>query len=340
MLNFNLNRRKLLALSAALAATATTPAMAQSPRTLKFVTISRNIPPWVLFEAFKKEVEEKSDGELGVDLTTTTDLGVQSSDIIRLLQTGLVDIGNVVPLHVSGSLPLIEATELPGIFPDVETNRKAFEAWTEQVLMEESAQIGGRIIGSFGWAGQMLFSRVPINDLDDLKGAKIRVTSRSMSDYVTALGGQPVTISLDELFTGLQQGAVDGATTAAATGYQQNLWESTKYLVDLNIGTPTGIIVVASSVWDSLSPELQQVLIDAGARLTKDGWDQSLSLEKVGIDQNAEKGVQYFPTNPDWKPRLKQAQEEVARKWAERAGEDAKATFNEVLSPYTQFTID
>jgi TRAP-type transport system periplasmic protein len=334
-----MNRRQMLALSAGTLVVGT-PALAQSPRSLKLVTLSRSIPQWVLFENFKKDVEEKSGGKLKVDLTTTTELGVQSSDIIRLLQTNLVDIGNVVPLHVSGSVPLLEATELPGIFPDVAINRKAFADWTEKVLLKESAKIGGRVVGSFGWAGQMLFSRKPVEKLEELKGSKIRVTSRSMSDYVTALGGLPVTISLDELFTGLQQGTVDGATTAAATGDQLKLWETTKFLVDLNIGTPTGIMVVAQSVWNGLSADLQQVLVDAGARLTKDGWDQSLNLEKQGVDDNATKGVQYIPTRPEWVPILKRAQKVVAEKWAARARQEAKAAFNDVLSPYTQFKID
>jgi TRAP-type C4-dicarboxylate transport system substrate-binding protein len=333
-------RRSVIALLAA-STTISSRALGQSrPTTLKLATISRSIPQWELFEKFKAKVEADSGHKLAIDLTTTTDLGVQSFDLIRLLQTGLIDIANVIPLHVSGTVPLLEATELPGIFPDVETNRKAFADWTQKVLLKREALVGGRVVGSFGWAGQMLFARKPIESLAELKGSKIRVTSRSMSDYVNALGGAPVTISLDELYTGLQQGTVDGATTAAATGFQMRLWETTKYLIDLGIGTPTGLLVVASNVWSSLSPDLQKVVTTAGDEFTQAGWTQSLTLEKVGLDQNQEKGVKFVPMKPEWKPQLEAAQKVVAQKWAARAGADAKTAFNTVLSPYTKFKLD
>lgn len=306
---------------------------------MKLVAISRTIPQWELFEFFKNELERRSNGRIQIMLSTCGELGVASFDMIRIMQSGVIDIGNVVPLHVSGEVPLFEGTELPGLFPDVATNRKAFDAWTERLLLPNEDRMGGRVIGSFGWAGQMLFSRKPVGKLSDLKGVKIRVTSRSMSDYVSALGGEPVTISLDELYTGLQQGTVDGATTAAATGYGMRLWETTKYLVDLNIGTPTGLLVYSKALWHRLPADVQQLLIDVGKEFTDRGWTQSLSLEEKGIIQNKEKGVTYIPVKPEWKPQLKKAQEYVAQSWAKRAGPEGKVAFNEILSPYTGLTI-
>jgi TRAP-type C4-dicarboxylate transport system substrate-binding protein len=228
---------------------------------------------------------------------------------------------------------------LPGLFPDVATNRKAFQAWTEQVLLHDEDKVGGHVIGSFGWAGQMLFARKPISTLSELKGMKIRVTSKSMADYVSALGGVPVTISLDELYPGLQQGTVDGATTAAATGYQMKLWETTKYLIDLDIGTPTGLLVVASAVWKRLPADLQKIMTDVGAEFTDKGWDQSMTLEKTGLDENREKGVTYIAAKPEWKPELAKAEQKVAEQWAKRAGPEGKAAFNKILAPYTGFAI-
>jgi TRAP-type C4-dicarboxylate transport system substrate-binding protein len=168
---------------------------------------------------------------------------------------------------------------------------------------------------------------------------KIRVTSRSMSDYIAALGGVPVTISLDELYTGLQQGTVDGATTAAAVGYQMKLYETTKHLVDLNIGTPTGLLVVHSGTWNKLPPDLQKVLTTVGQEVTNRGWEQSLSLEKTGIEENRTKNVTYQPVKPEWKATLENAQKVTAQRWAERAGAEGKSAFNEVLAPFVGFKL-
>jgi TRAP-type transport system periplasmic protein len=225
------------------------------------------------------------------------------------------------------------------LFPDVATTRKAFDAWTEKVLLRNEDKVGGRVLGSFGWAGQMLFARRPVEDIANLKGMKIRVTSRSMSDYISALGGVPVTISLDELYTGLQQGTVDGATTAAAVGYGMKLYETTKNLVDLNIGTPTGLLVIHSGTWAKLPADMQGVLTAVGKELTERGWQQSMSLEKTGIEENRTKNVVFQPIKPEWKPALANAQKVTAQRWAERAGAEGKTAFNDVLSPFTGFKL-
>jgi len=339
------HRRKILQWSLASAAMAALgaarPALAQAKGEykLKMVALTRTIPQWQLFEFFRDEVQKRSSGRIEITLTTIGELGVQSFDMVRVMSSGLVDIGNVVPLHVSGAVPLLEATELPGLFPDVATNRKAFDAWTEKVLLPHPEKVGGRTLGSFGWAGQMLFSRKPVDDIAKLKGMKIRVTSRSMSDFVAALGGVPVTISLDEMYTGLQQGTVDGATTAAAVGYQQKLYETTKYLVDLDIGTPTGLLVINSGVWAKLPPDLQKVLSDVGREFTDRGWTQSMSLEKTGIEENRQKNVTFQPLKPEWKPAIANAQKLVAQKWGERAGAEGKSAFNSVLAPFVGFKL-
>ena len=50
-------------------------------------------------------------------------------ETIRLLKTGVVDIAEVYGGYVAGELPLIEIVELPGVFLDAETAKKAHQAW-------------------------------------------------------------------------------------------------------------------------------------------------------------------------------------------------------------------
>jgi TRAP-type C4-dicarboxylate transport system substrate-binding protein len=326
----------LLALGLSVRVTQTS---AKSEYRMKVVAISRAVPQWELWQFFKNEVERRSNGRIAIELTTVGELGVATFDMIRILRSGLIDVGDVIPLHVSGEVPLFEGTELPGIFPDVPTNRKAIEAWTERLLVHNVDRMGGRVLGSYGWAGQMMFSRKSVEKLAELKGMKIRVTSRSMSDYVSFLKGEPVTIAFSELYPGLHRGTVDGATTGAASGYGLKLYEVTKYLVDLNIGTPIGLLVVSKPLWQRLPVDLQQLLIEVGKKFTDRGWTLSLDLEEKGINQLKAKGVTYIPVKPEWRAELKKAREHVAKKWVERAGTEGKLAFNQILSPYTGFTI-
>ena len=74
-------------------------------------------------------------------------------------------------------------------------------------------EVGGKPISSFGFTSQFLWTKAPINTLDDLKGKKIRIFAKAQSDYLAALNASTVSIPLAELYSALERGVVDGCIT-------------------------------------------------------------------------------------------------------------------------------
>ena len=101
--------------------------------------------------------------------------------------------------------------------------------------------------------------------MDDLAGLKLRVSNDPvMNGMVEALGASPTVVSFGELYSALSSGVCDGAEQPIAN-YKSNAFpEVAPYLI-LD-GHTLGAIqaVITDNAWNKLTPDQQNVLMEAG----------------------------------------------------------------------------
>jgi TRAP-type C4-dicarboxylate transport system substrate-binding protein len=310
--------------------------------TLKTVVITRTaIQTEQLWSWAEKEIPKRTNGRVKLEIVSLPELGLSGFELVRVMQAGLVDMGDVMATYVAGDMPVIEGADLLGIFGDYDTAVKGHRAW-EQVLRDKySDRLGAVVLGSWPWAQQLLFSNKPVNSLNDVKGLKIRVFSPAMAQFVRALGGEPVSLAYAELYTALERGTVDGAITCSRCGWDTKLYEATKYLVDLHMGTAVStLFVVSKRTWNRMPPDIQRTLAEVGSEFTERGWRLSREWATDGIEKNTKQGGMKFSVVPKERdPVLKLVRESVAPAWAKKAGPQAKADWNAVLGPIVGFRI-
>jgi TRAP-type C4-dicarboxylate transport system substrate-binding protein len=91
---------------------------------------------------------------------------------------------------------------------------------------------------------------------------KLIAVGKAQADAVTALGGAPLSIPLTETYTALQRSAADGAVASWSTFKPFRLGDVTRYHVEAQLGTSTGMVFMAKKRFDALSPAAQKVLMD------------------------------------------------------------------------------
>jgi TRAP-type C4-dicarboxylate transport system substrate-binding protein len=125
---------------------------------LKLMGINRTLDPWKLFEEWAKTVERRTNGRVAFELTSLPELGFGGAETIRVLKTGVVDVAEVYGGYVAGELPMVEILELPGIFPDPETAKKAVKAWkpNEAKILDQKAN--AVLLGMALYPDQAFFS--------------------------------------------------------------------------------------------------------------------------------------------------------------------------------------
>ena len=293
-----------------------------------------------LVEWSSDEIAARSNPAIKTRVTDPSELGLTGFELIRALDSGLIDTADVVLGWVSGDAPIFEGVDLPGLYDSWEESNAAHLEWLDKVVKPREAQMGGKVLSTNAVGQLFLYSRKPINSPDDLKGMKIRIFGAALSDYVKGLGAEPVQVAFSELYTALEQGVVDGAITSENSGPGTRLYEVTDYLVDLQLGITTNVWVVSGRAWDLLSPTQQELLLQLGEEYSDRGWKVTRDASRASIDTMKQEGIEVVEfDSPEWTSAFQEAAQVVVQGWLDRAGPDTADVFNDVLSSFAGFEV-
>lgn len=305
----------------------------------KGVANARSTPQFALFNSFGEDLAARTKGQIKVNMVSMPELGLTGFELVRTTRAGLVDVADVIPIYVGGDLPVIEGVDLPGLYANHEVAEKAHKAFMP-VLKKYEDKLGGIVVGAYLWPEQVLFSRKPIRSAADLKGMKIRVFGTAASEFLRALGAEPVSMPVAEVYSALERGTVDAAISGTSTGGSLKWYEVTKYLVDVQHGPLVGMLVISKQSWDKLTPELRAHVIAAGEAFTEKGWQVGRKHSGEWIEKNKSNGMEWLPATPAMAAAVKAAaQGAVVQGWVKRAGPEAKPVFNQYIAPHAGFQI-
>ncbi len=219
--------------------------------------------------AFKEKVEELSGGSITIDLQASGVLGSENDVLDAMLGGGGgIDISRISAFALTSYGG--EKSKLLSV-PFTFVNRQHFWNFAESELAddflmephENGSGVRGLFYGEEGF--RHFFTKEPISGIEDLKGMKLRVSNDPiMNGMVEGLGASPTVVSFGELYSALQTGVVDGAEQPIAN-YQSNAFpEVAPYLI-LDGHTLGAIqVVITDEAWDKLTPEQQDILVEAG----------------------------------------------------------------------------
>ena len=143
----------------------------------------------------------------------------------------------------------------------------------------------------------------PINSAEDVKGLKIRVPeSQLYLDVWSALGATPIGLALPELAPALANGTAEGQDNATYHLVANATYDSIKYFSNINYMWMGCTMAVNSVKWNSLAPEVQDILKEQAKVAAKYSFDTIAQdnetatkvLQDAGVEFNFEPDVQSF----------------------------------------------
>jgi tripartite ATP-independent transporter DctP family solute receptor len=263
------------------------------------------------YALFKKIVEERSKGELKIELYGSGKFGYAAA-IMQGLQMGVLAIGGESPGNYSVYDPSIMVLDLPYLFPDYASAEKFFLSKESFDIANNFKSKGVTLLGYMHMGYRTIFSNRPIRSLEEAKGLKIRTTaSKAEIETIKSFGMNPTPLSWGEVYTSLQQKTIDGINIDINLAYVNKFHEVCKYVTLSNNNYCVLMIFVSNKQWDKLSPKHQKIV--------KDAFDEGLALERKKIFENAkilqekmeEYGVQFITLPPEELARWKKAAENV-----------------------------
>jgi tripartite ATP-independent transporter DctP family solute receptor len=239
--------------------------------TLKFGHLADEKNTWHLGALkFKEIVEKNSKGRIEVKVYPNEQLG-KEKDLVTSIQNGTADIGifGETLTTFGASKTILMAT--PYLLRDsAQLHKVAGGEIGKEIEAQVLEKVKIRPIAYFERGPRDLTSNRPIKTPDDLKGLKVRVPNVPLFvDTWQALGAKPIPMAFSEVFTSLQQGAIDGQENPYALIKSANFFEVQKYLNKTSHVRSWIYVCIGEKRFKSLPEDLQKVILDAAKEMQK-----------------------------------------------------------------------
>lgn len=257
-----------------------------------------------LYTHWAKQLEMHSKGSLIAEV----ELGsprVTALGNMKEIADGLADVSGHFAQYTPSDLPVSNAVEELGMtFFDP---RVIIAAATEFNIVDpdlsaEWAQHGVVFGSSYATNHYKLICNRPVTNLEEFKGAKLRLPGRAPAEWANSAGAVTVAFNTNEQYGALDKGALTCTTTTAADAYVRKLYEVAEHITDLPItlfwaGLGHGY---NKEVWSELTVDQRRAALyadaDAMVALIVDG---TLLEEKEARTKLEAKGVTFHQPAAD-----------------------------------------
>ncbi|GAB6158152.1 TRAP transporter substrate-binding protein [Desulfotomaculum varum] len=299
---------------------------AKESETVVIKLAHENVPKHPMGQAFikfKELVESRSNGAIKVDIYDSGKFG-NAREIVEGIQTGQIQMGssstpNLVPFSKDFMI-----FDLPFLFPNYESTDKVTDGpiGKKAATALESSNIKGLGYIEIGFR-HIFNSAKPVNTMADLKGLKIRSTaSKAHIATLKALGTNPTPVAWGEVYTALQQKAVDGIDIDLNLAWFNNFHEVNKNLTLVNSIYSPHLVMINKSFFDKLSPENQKIITEAFEEIKVYERKLIRDNEKMIIGKMKEAGVNIVELTPEEKQKWAEATVGVYNEFGDVIGKD------------------
>jgi len=293
----------------------------------------------------QRMVHERSNGRIKLKIIPRM---FPTNQLLQAVAMGKADIADVAMPYESGTYPLWNWGEIPGIVNEDPVKGLAEElaVYQDPKVMEIYDRTLKKINLKFWFITQWdpangIWSEKEINTLADLEGMKIRVGGYLPTMGIKALGASPVTIAGSELAPAMMAGTIDGVLTSLGYGYSIGLAKVSKHFTLTPLSpTWTAVTLINRKTYDSLPEDLQEVMMSVGQDLQRMVSLSTTAEYVLSVDTVDLSGVERGALTGEVREKAVEACKVVEEEWLKMAGDDGKellSAVKEAVAKYREF---
>lgn len=292
---------------------------------------------------WNKELSRLSGGRFEAEIVPFDRAGVPGSEMLRLLQLGVVPFGTTLMSSFTAQYPEYTAPDLAGLNPDIATLRTTLAAFRPYLEKAMRDQHGVEALAVYVYPAQVVFCKKPLRSLAELSGRRVRVSSSTQADFVGALGGVPVLTGFAQIVPSLTAGNIECAITGTMSGNTLGLPAQTSHLHALPVTWGLAVFGANQTAWTALPPDLRALLRRELPKLEAAIWDESERETADGLACNrgapscvaGRKGSMVLvPVSPeDERSRREILSSTVLPRWVQRCGARCAEIWNQTIGP-------
>lgn len=243
---------------------------------------------------FANDVKERTKGALVVKVFPAATL-YNDQDAMAALGTGAVHMVWPLAVRLETIAPQTGIINLPFALTDDAMENACFSSGLTKMISSYVEPRNLEVMAFLRTADLMyIFKSREVQKLEDLKGAKIRVTGgKVFLDMIKSLNASPVSMPASEMSTAISQGAIDGVLSSPA-GWAGIIGITAKYgwyVPGMSLGT---YAVLVDKPWlDKLPADQRKAIADSIAAIAKRQWKEAIEEDKGLIKKMVGQGAVY-----------------------------------------------
>lgn len=281
--------RLLLSAAAVVFATA-----ASAQTTFKMnISVPQNSHYGVAVDEFAKQVEQRTQGRYKIQNFYASALGAERESI-EAVQLGTLDMTLTSTGPIPNFVPEVAILDIPFLFRDYAHARATLDGPIGQELLAKFEAKGMKALawGENGFR-HMTNSKHPVNGPGDLKGLKMRTMENPVHiQAYKGFGIIPTPMAISEVFTALQQGAVDGQENPISVIQSWKFDQVQKHLTLTGHVYSPAVFLMNKGLWDKLAAADKQAFMDAVKEAVKANRNRIDEDERNGVAYLRSKGMQ------------------------------------------------
>ena len=318
---------KSLVAAVALAAFGMASAQDIKERTFKFATNGAGEHPSVAgMKKFSELVAAKSGGKMQVKMFVGGVLGSDQANISAIqggtLEMAVMNTG--ILASVAKELAIFD-------FPFLFANNKESDALVDGPVgkkLHQKLEAKGLVGLSYWELGyrQITNSKRALVKVEDIEGLKLRVIPNPINvAWVKALGANPTPLPFPEVYSALEQKAIDGQENPVSVIATSKFWEVQKFMTMTNHQYNPQSVIFSKKIWDSLSPAERKILDDSADEATKHQRDQARAAVAVNMELLKKGGMTVSEFASTEVAKLRDKMKPVIAQFSANVGEETVA---------------
>jgi len=263
-------------------------------RTIKFATQNPKGHPIVMgAEKFAELVQAKTNGKIKVNVFAGGVLG-GDAPTVSAMQGGTIEMASMNSGILASQVKDFVAFDLPFMFASGKEADAVVDGPFGKKMHAKLEAVGlvGLAYFELGFR-DITNSKRPITKVEDIEGLKLRVIPNAINvDWVKALGANPTPLAFTEVYSALEQGAIDGQENPVTVIAANKLYEVQKYLALTNHQYNPQSVLVSKKFWDTLSADEKKILSDSAAEASKYERVQAREQADSAMDTVKKGGMQ------------------------------------------------
>ena len=275
---------------------------------------------------FAELMKERTGGAVNVQVFPNGQLGSEK-DIVEQVRNGLIHMATIGGTFLAN----IDGWGAMGVFamPYILKAATEEEQWpvmnklTRGPIMQDATAKAPAISGLraldtnwFYGMRHLTTGKKQVTKADDLKGMKIRTPDAPLARLpMAALGAAVTPMSMQEVYSALQMGVVDGQENPINTIYTAKLYEVQKYITLTGHQTQNLCAIINEKFFQGLSPELRAIFEKSAVEAADFQSQLQIKVNKDNLEEMKSKGVVVNTVNrPEFAEKTKNAWKEFEPK--------------------------